>query len=183
MGIPERDTKTITPDPRLLPRIRHEVGVDRGSDFDPAVGLRPGDTEQDVTVRQRIRFQRPRFAFVFDFAGQQPASAGGTRTGPTAEGKADSFSLGGIEHGFAAGCANHTLPAIPPVESNAILASTHCHTSLVQSPSGHRISCARAGPFGISPKSTRKSSSSVIVPFRGFTSALSITDPFSFSSG
>lgn len=59
----------------------------------------------------------------------------------------------------------------------------YCQTSLVQSPSGHRISWARAGPAGRSPKSTRNPSSRLMVPRRGFTSAFSITEPRSASSG
>src|SRR5262249_28041893 len=51
------------------------------------------------------------------------------------------------------------------------------HTSDVESPIGNRISCARAGPPGSLPKSTRNRSLSLSPPFSASASSCSISDP------
>ncbi len=165
-----------------FPRIRHEIGLYVTADFDPAIRPRPCDTEQDVSALLELAFQSSWRSCVFDFPLDHSAGARRTRAGSTAKGEADSGPFRGIENRLILGSVDGFRSPITPPEFDS-MAIPHCHTSLVQSPSGHLISCARAGPFGISPKSTRKSSSNVIVPFRGFTSALSITEPRSASSG
>ena len=56
-------------------------------------------------------------------------------------------------------------------------AAFQIHTSDVESPIGNRISCARAGPPGSLPKSTRNRSLSLSPPFSGSACSCSISDP------
>lgn len=167
------------------PRVRDEFTRHVAADSQATVRTRFGDTGEDVPLLEVARFQGPRRPAVFDRSLDQLGRTGGTRTGPTAEREGGARVLGHVENRTVLGNLDASFATVCQNEDDRVggRIAAHSQTSLVQSPSGHRISWARAGPAGRSPKSTRNSSSSVSDPSSGSTSAFSITEPRSPSSG
>lgn len=117
------------------PWISHEICLNIRTDLNITVGAWFGDTQEDIPRLTVTILECPRWPPVVYLPFKQATGTGSAGSRATPEGKRETFFLGSVEDWLVPADGNCLLAIISPLESYF-----HCQTSLVQSPSGHRIS-------------------------------------------